>query len=127
MSKDIRLLYELMKSFWNWVVMTVLTVINTAKHWTEYFTMAERAMLTSKLAEILKVFIDMPFLESSWKHLRFSDKTTRLNYQLYQLTLLVKLSKEHEDDVGTGGHINEDSSPRKEGHCLCSSQGISHR
>lgn len=32
--------------------------------------------------------------------MRFSDKTTRLTYQLHSLTLLVKLSKQHEDDVG---------------------------
>lgn len=64
MSKDIRLLFELMIWFWNWVAMTVVTVMNIAKHWIEYFKMAERTMLTSKVAGVLKVFIDMPCLES---------------------------------------------------------------
>lgn len=44
--------------------MTVITVMNTAKHWIEYFKMAERAMLTSKLAEVLQVFTDMPCSEN---------------------------------------------------------------
>lgn len=44
--------------------MTVITVMNTAKHWIEYFKMAEKAMLTSKLAEVFKVFTGMPCLES---------------------------------------------------------------
>lgn len=44
--------------------MTVVTVMNIAKHWIEYFKMAERTMLTSKVAGVLKVFIDMPCLES---------------------------------------------------------------
>lgn len=64
MSKDIRLLFELMKWFWNWVVMTVVIVMSTAKYWIEDFKMAESAMLTSKVAGVLKVFIDMPCLES---------------------------------------------------------------
>lgn len=64
MLKDIRLLFVLMKSFWNWVVMTAINAMSTAKHWIEYFKMATMVMLTYMLDEVLNVLIDMRCLES---------------------------------------------------------------